>query len=254
MIIDTHCHLSKEDYDNIDEIVEHMENNIMIISGVDDKSNLEVIEYVNKYPNVYGTIGIHPENVLKITSESFKIIESNLSNPKIVGIGEIGLDYHYPDFDKEKQHQILEKQLELAKKYNKPVVIHSRDSYLDTYNILKKVYDGKLKIVFHCYSYSKESALELKKMNVKFGIGGVLTFKNGKKLREVVEVLDMSDILLETDSPYLSPEPFRGKRNEPANVKYVALKLAEIKNMAVEEIEKITTSNAITEFDLDLHM
>ena len=102
MIIDTHCHLSKEDYDNIDEIVEHMENNIMIISGVDDKSNLEVIEYVNKYPNVYGTIGIHPENVLKITSESFKIIESNLSNPKIVGIGEIGLDYHYPDFDKEK--------------------------------------------------------------------------------------------------------------------------------------------------------
>lgn len=252
MLIDTHCHLDKDDYSNIEEIIENMGNNIMIISGVDDKSNLEVIQYIEKYPNIYGMIGIHPNCLDVLTENSFNILEKYVNHPKIVGVGEIGLDYHYPDINKDSQKKIFIKQLEIAKRYNKPIIIHSRDSYQDTYNIIKDCYTENMKIVFHCYSYSKESAIELKKMGVKFGIGGVITFKNSKKLKEVVEILEMEDILLETDSPYLAPEPFRGQQNEPKNVKYVASKLAELKNCSYSEIAKITTKNAIEQFDLRL--
>lgn len=254
MVIDTHCHLSKEDYDNIDSVVSNMGENIMIISGVDDCSNLEVIEYINKYPNVYGMIGIYPGNVDFMTEQSFSILENYIKHPKIVGIGEIGLDYHYPETNEQKQKEVFKRQIELAKKYKKPIIIHSRDAYQDTYNILREHFSNSLKIVFHCYSYSKESAKELKKLGVKFGIGGVITFKNSKKLKEVVEMLDMEDILLETDSPYLTPEPYRGKKNEPKNVKYVASKIAEIKGLSLEKVLEITTSNAVSQFDLPINL
>lgn len=254
MVIDTHCHLSKDDYDNIDEIVSNMGENIMIISGVDDCSNLEVIEYIDKYPNVYGMIGIYPGNVDFITENSLSILETYIKHPKIVGIGEIGLDYHYPNTNKKKQQEIFKIQIELAKKYKKPIIIHSRDAYQDTYNILKEHFSHSLKIVFHCYSYSKECAKELKELGVKFGIGGVVTFKNSKKLKEVVEMLDMKDILLETDSPYLTPEPYRGRKNEPRNVKYVASKIAEIKGISLGKVFELTTLNAISQFDLPINL
>lgn len=254
MIIDTHCHLSKEDYNNIDEVVKNMGNNIMIISGVDDDSNYEVLEYVSKYPNVYGMIGIHPGNIDTITKNTFIFIESALKNPKIVGIGEIGLDYYYSDINKEKQKEIFIKQIKLAKQYNKPIIIHSRDSYSDTYQILKEYTDLSMKIVMHCYSYSLESARELLKLGVKFGIGGVLTFKNGKKLREVVTELDIEHFILETDSPYLTPEPYRGSKNEPKNVIYVAEKMAQIKEISLDDVMKITTSTAISQFDLPIQL
>lgn len=252
MFIDTHCHLSKEDYSNIDSVVSNMENNIMIISGVDDISNKEVIEYIDRYPNVYGMVGIHPSEVNTINDKTFSNLENYLTHPKVVGLGEIGLDYHYYEIDKEKQKEVFIKQIELAKRYHKTIIIHSRDSYQDTYNILKEKQDGKLDIVMHCYSYSKESAIELKKLNCKFGIGGVVTFKNAKKLVEVVEYLDLEDILLETDSPYLSPEPFRGKKNEPKNIIYIAEKIAAIKKIPIEKLLEITTLSAIRQFDLDV--
>lgn len=247
MLIDTHCHLFKEDYENLDEIINNMPG-IMITAGINDETNLEVIELVSKYPNVYGVLGIHPEEVDNVTDKSFKIIEENLGNPKIVGIGEIGLDYYWVKDNKEKQQELFIKQLDLASKYNKPVVIHSRESANDTYNILSN-YKG-LKKILHCYSSSLEMAYEFIKIGCIFGIGGTLTFKNNKKLQEIVSKLDLSNFVLETDSPYLTPEPFRGHKNEPKNVLYVAEKISEIKNIDVEKTFEITSKTAFAQFDL----
>ena len=250
-MIDTHSHVYKEYYDNIEEIINNMNGNI-IISGTNDKNNIEILELCKNYDNVFGTLGIHPEDVDNITDESFELIEKHINDNKIVAIGEIGLDYHYTTDNKEKQKEIFIKQLDLARKYNKPVVIHIRDSMNDTIEIIKNY--KELKKDIHCYSGSLESAKELIKLNCKLGIGGVLTFKNGKKMQEVVKNIDLEYLLLETDSPYLSPEPFRGKKNEPSNVIYVAKKIAEIKGINVEDVLLKTTNNAICQFDLDKYL
>ena len=247
MLIDTHCHLSNDDYENLDQIIKNMEG-IMITSGCNDKTNKEVLELVEKYPNVYGTLGIHPEEIDNLTNDSFKIIEENVNNPKIVAIGEIGLDYYWVKDNKEEQKELFKKQLDLAKKYNKPVIIHSRDSIKDTYDILKKY---NLKGTIHCFSSSLEMAKEFIKLGYKIGIGGVLTFKNSLKLQEIVKEIDLKDILLETDSPYLSPEPFRGKKNDPSKTIYVAQKISELKNVNIEEVLRQTANNASSLFDLN---
>lgn len=248
MLIDTHCHLSISDYPNLDELIKNFDG-IMITSGCNDETNKEVLELVDKYSNVYGTLGIHPEEIDNITSDSFKIIEDNINNPKIVGIGEIGLDYYWVSDNKDKQKELLIRQLDLAQKYNKPVVIHSRDAVQDIYDILKKY---KLKGTIHSFSSSPEMAREFIKLGYKIGIGGVVTFKNGRKLQEVVKSIDIKNILLETDSPYLSPEPFRGKQNKPNNTYYVASKIAELNDMNVEDVIKITSDTAINLFDLKI--
>lgn len=248
MMIDTHLHLSKKDYDNLEEVIERMQDNIMIVSGTNDETNKEVIELIDKYSNIYGVIGIHPEEVDNITENSFKIIEDNINNPKIVGIGEIGLDYYWVKDNKDKQKDLFIKQIELANKYNKTIVIHSREAINDTYNILEK--HLKTKAVMHCYSSSLEMARKFINLGIKLGIGGVITFKNSKALKEVVENISIKDILLETDSPYLTPEPYRGKKNEPYNVIYVAKKIAEIKSIPLEEVLEITSNNAIEQFSL----
>ena len=248
MLVDTHCHLSKEYYESINEIVDEMDG-IVIVSGCNDETNKEVIELVDKYKNVYGTIGIHPEDVDKITDDSLKFIEKNINHPKIVGIGEIGLDYHYIDDNKEIQKKILRFQLDLAQKYNKAVVIHSRDAISDIYNILKEY---NLKGTIHCFNSSLEMAQNFIKLGYKIGVGGVLTFKNSKKLLDIVKSIDLKNILIETDSPFLTPEPFRGKQNKPSYVLLVAEKIAEIKEIDVDEVIKQTGENAISEFDLSL--
>ena len=250
MFIDTHCHIFKEYYDNITEVINEMKDNIMIVSGYNSSSNKEVIELVNKYPNVYGTIGLHPEEVNNISENDFDFIIENINNPKIVGIGEIGLDYHYVSDNKELQKDIFVKQMDIARKYNKTVVIHSRNAILDTVNIIKEYQN--LKIVMHCYSSSLEVARDLIKMNVKLGIGGVVTFKNGVKLKEVVQNVPIENLLLETDSPYMSPEPLRGKQNKPYNCYLIAEKIAELKGISLESVLEITTSNAVSQFDLKL--
>lgn len=250
MFIDTHCHIFKEYYDNIDEVINEMKDNIIIVSGYSSSSNREVIELVNKYSNVYGTIGLHPEEVNNNSDSDFDFIIKNINNDKIVGIGEIGLDYHYIDDNKDLQKDVFIRQLNIARMYNKTVVIHSRDAINDTLNIIKDYKD--LKIVMHCYSSSLEVAKELVKMNVKLGIGGVVTFKNGIKLKEVVENISLDNLLLETDSPYMSPEPLRGKKNKPYNCYIVAEKIAEIKGISLEEVLNVTTFNAINQFDLKI--
>ena len=248
MLIDTHCHLNKEDYENVDKIIKNMDG-IMIASGCSDKSNREVLELVEKYPNVYGAIGIHPEDINGINDESFKFIEENINNPKIVAIGEIGLDYYWVKDNKEAQKEVFRRQLDLATKYNKPVIIHSRDSIQDTYDILKGY---KLKGSMHCFNSSIEMAREFIKLGYKIGVGGVVTFKNAKKLQDIVTELDLGNILLETDSPYLTPEPYRGTRNDPSKAYYVALKISELKNVKLDEILSKTSENAISLFDLPL--
>ena len=249
MIIDSHCHLNKEDYENVEEIIKNMGNNIMIVSGADHKSNQEVINLCDIYPNIYGVIGIHPTEITSNYEEHLKFIEEHINDKHIVGIGEIGLDYHY-DCDKDIQKLVFEKQIKLALKYKKPIVIHTRDAIQDTYDILKYENAYKVNVTIHCFSESLEMANMFIKCGAKIGIGGVLTFKNAKKIREVVENISINHILLETDSPYLTPEPFRGEKNEPKNVLLVAEKISEIKNISLDEVIDITTRNTKAQFDL----
>ena len=251
MMIDTHCHLDLEEYEDLNLVIKNMEDNIMIASGCNRKTNEQVISLVNKYDNIYGTIGIHPSEYDDMNEENLKFLEENLQNSKIVGIGEIGLDYHWDDIDKDKQREFFIKQLLLANKYKKTVVIHSRDAAMETYDILKEYLNGN-KVVLHCFSYSLEIAKLYQNLGAKFGIGGVITFKNSNKLKKVVEEIDIKDILLETDSPYLTPEPFRGQRNEPKNVYLVAAEIAKIKNISVEKVLESTANNACAQFDLDI--
>ena len=245
-MIDTHAHL--EEYENIEEIVSKLDK--IIVSGVDRKTNEFVLDVISKYDNLYGTIGIHPTEVSLMNDDDLIHLENSLKTNKIVGVGEVGLDYHYGKETRDLQIEIFKKQIQLAIKYNKTLVIHSRDAIEDTYNVLDESNVGDLRIVLHCYSGSKEMFDKFLKFNIKFGISGVITFKNSERIKEIVKLNDMKYFLLETDSPYLTPEPFRGKKNEPYNIIYNAKKISEIKGISVEEVLRITTNNALTQFDL----
>lgn len=249
MFIDTHCHLFNEYYENIEEIINKCkENDIkrIIVSGVDMKSNKEVLELISKYDIVYGTIGFHPTELNDFDYSDLEWLEEHINDDKIVAIGEIGLDYHYDDTDKEKQIDVLRRQLEIAKKYSKPIIFHSRDAIGDTYNVLKEY---KLKGSIHCYSGSVEMAHEFTKLGYMIGVGGVVTYKNGRVLKEVVKEIPLSYILLETDAPYLSPEPYRGTRNDSSNIREIAKVVAELKGTSILEVSKVTNSNAEGLFD-----
>lgn len=250
MLIDTHCHIYEEYYDNIPELIKELEeeNIILLVNGVDPKSNKEVIELTRTYSNVYGTLGFHPSEVDNITNDDFIELEEQLRLNKILGIGEIGLDYYWRDDNKEKQIEILKNQLEIAEKNNYPVIIHNRESTEDILDILK---DYKLKGIIHAYTKSFDLAKEFIKLGYKLGIGGVLTFKN-TNLKEVVKELDIKDIVLETDSPYLTPEPKRGKQNKPKYLKYIAKELSKIKEIPYEKLKEILVENTLEIFDLTL--
>ena len=244
MLIDTHCHLEKKEYEDLDSIINNMDG-YMIASGYNDETNLEVIDLVNKYDNVYGVIGIHPEEVDNITDNSFKIIEDNINNPKIVGIGEIGLDYYYVKDNKDKQIELFKKQIEIAKELNLPLVIHSRDAFQDTFDILK---ESKHVGVIHCFSGNKENARDYLSIGFYLGIGGVLTFKN-TNLKDTLLTIPVDKILLETDSPYLAPTPHRGEKNEPKYIPIIAEEISKLLNKDIKEIAEITTKNASVLFN-----
>lgn len=252
MFIDTHCHLDAYSEEDFLDILSQMKDHIMIVSGVNDVTNQYVFDLCNKYENIYGVVGIHPEEVDKLSENSLLKIEEMLSNSKIVGIGEIGLDYHYTKENIEKQKDLFIKQIELAKKYKKTIVIHSRDAIQDTYEILDHYRKDHLQFVMHAYSGSVEMASRFVELGVKFGVGGVVTFKNAGKVKEVVETFSLEHFVLETDSPYLTPEPYRGALNKPYYVSFVAQKIAQIKKMEVDEVLRITSKNAISTFDLPI--
>ena len=219
MYIDTHCHLTSEDYDDIDLVIkENIDNNVskIIVSGCDMESIKEGLILSNKYPSVYLTLGFHPSEV---NNYDLNYLKELLKKPKVVGLGEIGLDYHYGKEDIDKQKELFRKQLDIATKLNIPVVIHSRDATKDTINILKEY---NLKGVIHCFSGSLETAKEYINMGYLLGIGGVVTFKNSK-LSDVVENISLEKIVLETDSPYLTPDPYRGKKNSSKYIPIIAI-------------------------------
>ena len=247
MIIDTHAHINKLEYNNLDEIISKLKEYIIINNGINEETNELVLEMAEKHENFYAAIGYHPENIDEINDWDLKLLEEQLKNPKVVAIAEIGLDYHYRSDNKEKQKEIFIKQLELAKKYNKPVVVHSRDAIEDTFNILSKY---KLKSDIHCFSSSLEMAERFVKIGSLIGIGGTVTFKNNKKTVEVVKNIALNKILLETDSPYLSPEPFRGIENNPTNLGFVIETIAKIKDLNKELVLDRLNQNAIEFFDL----
>lgn len=245
MFCDTHCHIFKEYYDDIDEIVNNAKNNSvnrLIVAADNYNTSLEVLDLTSKYSNIYGCIGLHPENVNE--EFDYNIIKKNVD--KIVAIGEIGLDYHYTKENKDIQIKILRKQMALAQELKLPVVIHSRDATLDTINVLK---DYKVKGVIHSFSGSYETAQIYLDMGYKLGINGVITFKNAN-LKDVFKRLSVNDIVLETDSPYLTPEPNRGKRNEPANIHDIAEFVAKLYGISLEELAKITNRNVRDIFDI----
>lgn len=243
MIIDTHCHIYYSEVENAEEIIkECKKNNIyLILNGIDKKSNLEILELSKKYDNVYAALGYDHSVVNEITNDDLKLLENQIQNEKVVAIGEIGLDYYLIKDNKEKQKQLFIKELDLAEKYNLPVIVHSRDAVQDVYDILKT---KKLKGSIHCYSGSTQMAQEFIKIGFCIGIDGPITFKNNKKQREMVKNIDINHILVETDSPYLSPEPNRGKVNTSLNLIYILKQIALELNMSEEEIIKLTTNNA----------
>ena len=248
-MIDTHCHLYLEYYDNLDAtIADIKESGVkkVIVNGCDMKSNLEVLELVKKYDIVYGAIGFHPTEEHGNILECMNFLKEHINDDKIVAVGEIGLDYHYDETDKKLQHELFNKQLEIAKCYNKPVIVHSRDSIQDTYDILANY---KIRGVIHAYSGSVEMAKEFTKLGFYLGIGGVCTFKNAKNIISVIEDIPLAYLLLETDAPYLAPVPHRGEKNTPAYIPIIAEKVANIKGVLTKEVVKETTDNAMRLFD-----
>lgn len=249
MIFDTHAHYDDDAFNEdrsillssmrssgIDKIV-----NI----GADMKSSKTSIELSEKYDFIYAAVGVHPSDVDSLSASDMDLLKEWSALSKVVAIGEIGLDYHYEDTDKAMQKKWFEAQLEVAREVNLPVVIHSRDAAKDTLDIMKAYKANEIGGVVHCYSYGVEMAREYLNMGYYFGIGGVVTFNNSKKLKEVVEYLPLDNIVIETDAPYLSPVPNRGKRNSSLNLTYVVEQIANLKGISVEEVLEATNKNAL---------
>ncbi len=242
-IIDSHVHLNSERFDeDRDEVLKRIEENLdfVVNIGYDLESSEISVDYANKYSFVYATIGFHPDEIEGYSDEAEKRLEELAKNKKVLAIGEIGLDYHWMTRPKEEQWEIFRRQLRLARKLNKPVVIHTREAMEDTINILNEFPD--ITGILHCYPGSVETA---KRMIDRFylGIGGVLTFKNARKLIDVVTDIPIEKLVIETDCPYMAPTPYRGQRNEPIYTEEVAKKIAELKNISYDEVVRITNEN-----------
>lgn len=252
MLVDTHCHLNSHKFkDNVDEVIKRaLENDVkvMIVVGFDHETNQKAIELAEKYSFIYATVGFHPTEAKDIKEEDFDLLIPLLKHEKVVGIGECGLDFYWDKEHIERQIEVFQRQIELSFEYDLPLIIHMRDASEATYNVLSDF--KNLKGIMHCYSGSKEMSELFIRLGLHISLGGPVTFKNGHKPKSVAEVVPLEKLLVETDSPYLSPHPFRGKTNEPAKVKLVAEEIARLKNMSYKEIADITTKNAIELFDL----
>ena len=247
MIFDSHAHYDSHqfDEDRHELLLSMQENGIgtIVNCAADWESLTEVVEMAQCYPHVYAAVGLHPDEVGELDEERFAFLKQQCQKEKVVAVGEIGLDYYWDTASHDVQKKWFVRQLELAKELDLPVIIHSRDAAEDTWNVMKEHAQG-LRGVIHCFSYSKEMAEEYVKMGFHIGIGGVGTFKNGKKLKEVAQVVPLDRILLETDCPYLAPEPFRGKRNSSLYVPYIAQAIADIKGITYNEVVAQTAKNA----------
>lgn len=243
MLIDTHCHIYPSEIQNAEEIIKECEkNNIcVILNGIDPKSNKEILELSHKYKNVYAALGYDHSVVDKITGDDIKLLDEQLNNEKVVAVGEIGLDYYWIKDNKERQKELFEKMLNLAEKHSLPVIVHAREAIQDTYEILKR---HNVIGSMHCYQGSMEMAKEFIKLGFYIGIDGPITYSNNRKQKEMIKEIDIDYILVETDSPYLTPEPKRGEKNTSLNLIYIIKKISEELNISEEEMISITTNNA----------
>lgn len=248
MIFESHAHYDDDAFDEDrqallsslkDKGIEYVIN-----VGASIQTTKNTIALTEKYSFIYGAAGVHPSETDELDEDNFAWLKKQCALPKIVAVGEIGLDYYWDEPDKRIQKKWFKKQLQMAKETALPVVIHSRDAARDTLDIMKAERADEIRGVIHCFSYTKETAREYLDMDFSFGIGGVVTFHNAKKLKEAVAYIPMDKILLETDSPYLAPMPNRGKRNSSLNLPYIAQEIAAIKGLPYEEVVRITSENA----------
>lgn len=255
MIFDSHAHYDDHAYDgDREEILPALARDgvgTVVNVGASLEGTRRTVELIRKYPFMYGAAGVHPDEVGELNEETFAWLREQCLQKKIVAVGETGLDYYWDKESHEVQKKWFVRQLKLAKELSLPVIVHSREAAADTMEILKQEYSPQTPAVIHCYSYSPELAREYVKMGYYLGIGGVVTFKNAKKLKEVVLETPLERILLETDCPYLTPEPYRGKRNDSRNLTYVAKAVADIKGLTPEAVIEATEKNAGTFYRLD---
>ena len=254
MIFETHAHYDDKKFDkDRKKLIESMPSKgigRIINVGSSIETTKTTIEIAKEYDYVYAAVGVHPSDVDCLNEETFAWLKEQTKWEKTVAIGEIGLDYYWdkePEIQKNQRYW-FKRQMELARETSLPVIIHSRDAAADTYDLMKEIHADEIPGVIHCYSYSPEMAKEFVKMGYYIGVGGVVTFKNGKKLKETVKDIPIEKILLETDCPYMAPEPNRGTRNDSGNIPYVVEEIARIKGLSTDEVEKITWDNAMKLF------
>lgn len=256
MIFETHAHYDDEAFDSDrDQLLNSFAENgieIAVNIGASIETSKKTLELVKKYPFLYGAIGVHPSDTEELNEENFEWLKEAAKTPKVVAIGEIGLDYYWDTPGRDIQKKWFDRQMELAKELKLPSVIHSRDAAADTLDMIKGANLRESGGVIHCFSYEKDMAKIYVDMGFYLGIGGVITFKNSRKLKEVVEYIPIEYLVLETDAPYLSPEPNRGKRNSSLNIPYIAKTIAQIKGMEYEDVVRITNENAKKLYQMDI--
>lgn len=247
-LVDTHCHLDMESFaDDFDQVIENGLRagvKTVITIGIDLNSSRRAVQFAERYPSVFATVGVHPHNADKVTDKDFTVICELANHEKVVGYGEIGLDYTKMYAAKEKQQEIFSRQLIMAKELNLPVIIHDRDAHADTLDALKNLAPFPAGGVMHCFSGSLDFARQIIKLGFFISIPGIVTFKNAHSLHEVARKIPAETILLETDAPFLAPVPYRGKRNEPARIIHTAAKVAELRDISVEKLAEVTSINA----------
>ncbi|MCK0473613.1 TatD family hydrolase [Halalkalibacter sp. APA_J-10(15)] len=254
MLFDTHVHLNADQFEeDLDEVIKRAETagvKNMVVVGFDEKTIKRALELVNTYEWMYAAVGWHPVDAIDMTDAHLKWLEELSSHPKVVALGEMGLDYHWDKSPKEVQKDVFRKQIALAKKVKLPIIIHNRDADQDIVDILKEENATEVGGIMHCFGGSVEIAEQCMNMNFYISLGGPVTFKNAKRPKQVAKAIPLERLLIETDCPYLAPHPNRGKRNEPAYVRLVAEQIAELKEVDLEEIIERTTANAKEIFNI----
>ncbi|MGL6248189.1 MAG: TatD family hydrolase [Culicoidibacterales bacterium] len=256
MFFDTHCHLNAEQFrGEIEEILENAKQanvKFMLVVGFDRQTIEDAVSLAEAHEHIYAAVGWHPVDAIDLTETDLARIEQLMIHPKVVAVGEIGLDYHWDKSPHEVQQIVFEQQIELALKYDKPIIVHDRDAHQAVYETLKKYTDRGLRGVMHSYSASSEMVKAFTELGFMISLSGVVTFKNAKMPKKVAELTPLEYLLIETDAPYLTPHPYRGKRNEPAYVALVAEEIALLKGISVDEVAKATTENAKRLFKIEI--